>query len=200
MPRPPASAIWRFASRTLLWLVPCLAGWYALAPFHARPVAWSARLVVDAISRGIVTGLEWSGRTVTFVTDVAVLTRSGERAVLAPELDPLVYTYGAAFFAALALASRMPISRLLLGIVVLLPFQAWGVAFEVLAEVGVKVAPAVAAQAGITGLTRQLVPLGFQLGSLIFPVLVPVVAWAALGGMAPLVQRGQPGSAGISER
>jgi hypothetical protein len=200
MPRPPASAIWRFALRTLLWLVPSLAAWYALAPLHVRPVAWIARVVVDAISRGIVTGLEWSGRTVTFVTDVAVLTQSGARAVLAPELDPLVYTYGAAFFAALALASRMRFSRLLLGIVVLLPFQAWGVAFEVLAEVGVKVAPAVAAQAGITGFTRPLVPLGFQLGSLICPVLAPVVAWAMLGGMSPLLHRGPLESGVISER
>jgi hypothetical protein len=38
----------------------------------------------------------------------------------------------------------------------------------------------VAVQAGIVGWRREFAALGFQLGSLIFPALVPVAAWAAL--------------------
>ena len=74
---------------------------------------------------------------------------------------------------------------IVLGLLILLPFQAWGVAFEVLVEIGVKAPREAAVAAGIGDFERELLPLAYQAGSLLFPVLVPVGAWAALGGLRP---------------
>jgi hypothetical protein len=185
MPRPSDREVLRFALRVAAWLVPCLAAWYFLAPFHARPVAWLARLGVAVLARDIVTGLEWAGATVTFLTDIAIRVADGREGLLTVDTNPLVYTYGMALFAALSLASRMTPARIVLGLLILLPFQAWGVAFEVLVEIGVKAPREAAVAAGIGDFERELLPLAYQAGSLLFPVLVPVGAWAALGGLRP---------------
>jgi hypothetical protein len=63
---------------------------------------------------------------------------------------------------------------------VLLPFQNWGIAFDFLAEVGIKLGPDVSAQAGLPGWRMKLIVLGYQVGNLIFPSIVPVVLWSVL--------------------
>ena len=60
----------------------------------------------------------------------------------------------------------------------LLPFQGWGIAFDFLAQVGIKLGPAVAAQAGLGGWRVEAIAIGYQIGTLILPSLVPVVLWA----------------------
>ena len=47
-------------------------------------------------------------------------------------------------------------------------------------QVAVSLGPEVAAQAGVVGWRREAVVLGYQLGSLVLPSVVPVVLWAAL--------------------
>ena len=186
MGRPPAREVWHFAARVAAWLAPCVAAWYLLAPAHARPVAWMAREIVGAGLGRRVT-LEWQGALVAFVTDIALPAAGGREALLAVEVNPLVYTYGVALFAALALASRLPLSRALLGLALLLPFQAWGVAFDALVEIGVKGPFGAASAAGFSDLQRQLLPLAYQAGALLFPGLAPVAAWALLGGARGLL-------------
>jgi hypothetical protein len=127
-----------------------------------------------------VTGVELQGREIEFVTRLTTVTASGETAVLVPGVNPLVYTYGLAFFLALMLAARPRIRPIVAGALALLPFQAWGIAFELLLQVGVSLGPDVAAQARIGGLEREAIALGYQLGSLILPPVVPVLLWAGL--------------------
>ena len=76
------------------------------------------------------------------------------------------------------LAARAKAWKILVGAAVLLPFQSWGIAFDFLAQVGVRLGPEVSAQAGLQGWRAETIALGYQLGSLIFPTLLPVVVWA----------------------
>ena len=62
----------------------------------------------------------------------------------------------------------------------LLPFQNWGIAFDFLAQVGIKLGPDVSAQASLFGLRVEAIALGYQIGNLIFPSLIPVVLWTVL--------------------
>jgi hypothetical protein len=98
--------------------------------------------------------------------------------LLTPEINPLLYTFGLALFLALMLADRVRWWKIPLGVVVLLPFQAWGIAFEVLAQC-MQLGPDVSAQTGLSGWRQVAVGVGYQLGALIFPSLVPVVLWAS---------------------
>jgi hypothetical protein len=69
----------------------------------------------------------------------------------------------------------------------LLPFQAWGAAFDFLAQVGVKSGTEVATLAGLVGWRAEIIALAYQLGTLMFPVLAPVALW--VGFNQPLLAR-----------
>jgi len=113
------------------------------------------------------------------VTGLAMVAPSGETGVAVVEINPMVSTYGAALFVSLALASGARTRTLVLGLAMLLPFQAWSIAFDFLAQL-VRIDPALALQAGLVGWKSEFVAFGYQLGSLICPVLAPVAIWAGL--------------------
>lgn len=168
----------RFVLRTVLWLPPCLAAWYFSAPYHAELVSGLARGVANVFHSGLVSGVERDGTNLVFVTRIQVPAEGGRTGVLVPEVNPLIYTYGLAFFVALMLASRARIWGLVAGAAALLPFQAWGVAFDFLAQL-VRAGPEIGARAGLAGGKLEAIALAYQLGSLIFPPVVPVLLWAA---------------------
>ena len=173
-----APSLGKFVLRTILWLPPCFAAWYLSAQYHAAVAGALARLLVDQFKSGIVSALEQPGIDLVFVTTLEVHPEPGQTALLLPEVNPLLYTYGLAFFLALMLAARAKWWKILVGAVVLLPFQSWGIAFDFLVQVGVKLGPEVSAQAGLLGWRREFIALGYQIGNLIFPSLIPVVLWA----------------------
>ena len=122
----------RFVLRVFLWLPACLAAWYYSATQHAAIAGWLARIFIDQFKSGIVTALERSGVDLVFVTSIKVHPAPGQTALLLPEVNPLVYTYGLAFMAALMLGARAKWWKIVICIVALLPFQAWGIAFDFL--------------------------------------------------------------------
>lgn len=167
-----------FILRTLLWLPPCLAAWYFGARIHAAIAGGLARVLVALFKPGIVSGVEQPGVDLVFVTTLEVQPAPGQVALLLPEVNPLLYTFGLAFFVALMLAARAPWWKILAGAALLLPFQGWGIAFDFLAQVGVRLGPGIAAQAGLSGWRTEAIALGYQVGALILPSLMPVVLWA----------------------
>lgn len=173
----PRDPIWRFALRVLAWLVPCFAAWYLAAPWYDRPAAWLARILIDLWRDGLVAGVELQAHLATFVTTLVAQDAEGRSGNLVLEVNPLVYGYGAPLLFALLAASGARWRRFALGAVILLPFQAWGIAFDVLAQV-LRTTPALAAQAGLAGARAEIAALAYQLGSLILPPLVPLVLWA----------------------
>ena len=173
-----AASLKQFVLRTFLWMPPCFAAWYFSAPWHTAIAGWLARIIANLFSSGIVSALERSGLDLVFVTTIKVYPAPGQAALLVPEVNPLLYTYGLALFLSLMLADRARWWKILVGAAVLLPFQSWGIAFDFLAQVGVRLGPEVSAQAGLQGWRAETIALGYQLGSLIFPTLLPVVVWA----------------------
>jgi hypothetical protein len=173
-----ATGLGAFVLRTFLWLPACFAAWYFSAQLQAAVVGRLARVLVELFKSGIVSALERSGFELVFVTTLEVHPVPGQTAVLLAEVNPLLYTYGLALFLALMLASRARWWTILVGAVALLPFQSFGVACDFLVQVGVRFGPDVAAQAGLLDWRREAIALGYQLGSLILPSLVPVVMWA----------------------
>lgn len=167
-----------FIARVLLLLAPCFAAWYFTAPYHSAVVGPVALQFVEPWRVGLVTEIERTGFMLAFVTTIETRSSTGQAGLLVAEVNPLLYTYGLALFAALMLATRARIWKILLGAAILLPFHAWGVAFDFLAQVGVLSGPEVAARAGMHGWRREAIALGYQAGTLIFPSLVPVMLWA----------------------
>lgn len=168
-----------FVLRTLLWLPACLVAWHLAATQHSAVTGVLAVLLLYLLHPGLVTALEQPAVDLAFVTSLKVTASAGQVGVLVPEVNPLLYTYGLAFFLALMLAARARWWTILAGSALLLPFQAWGIAFDFLAQVGIKLGPAVAAQAGLGGWRVEAIAIGYQFGTLILPSLAPVFLWAA---------------------
>lgn len=176
MSRPPL-ALGTFVLRVFLWLPPCFAAWYLAAPVHTELAAGFARFFI-ALFNGLLVSATENGAELVFVTTLKV-EQVGGAGLLTVDVNPLIYTYGLALFLALMLASRARLWRLAVGAAILLPFQGWGIGFDFLAQVGAKLGPEVAAQAGLLG-AREVIALAYQAGNLIFPSLAPVAAWVAL--------------------
>ena len=185
--RMPPERLGGFVLRTAAWLPPCLAAWYAVARYHAVLVGWGASLLANALSPQLVSSVERDGATLQFVTRIVVHPTPDTTGVLVPEVNPLLYTFGIAFFVALMLASRSAWWKIALGLLVLLPFQAWGAAFDLLAQLAVRLGPLVSVQAGLMGWKQEAIALGYQAGSLIFPPVVPVVLWGVFN--RPFLER-----------
>lgn len=170
----------KFFARTLLWLPLCFSAWYFSGPYHASIVGQLALGLVNQFAPDIVSDLEQTGFNLVFVTTLRVHPEEGQSAQLLAEVNPLIYTYGLAFFFAMMLASDGKWWKVFGGAVALLPFESWGVAFDFLAQIGIKSGPDISAQVGLSGWHLEAIALGYQLGYLIFPGLIPVVLWAVL--------------------
>jgi hypothetical protein len=165
----------------LLLLPLCLAAWY----FAADAIGWvPARLAAPVISSaaGKATPVEAGPRQVAYAVDVVGPYRPGgaQRAEARVEVHAATYTFGIAIFVALALAVRgwrRP-ARLGLGVAILLPLPAFGIACDALLQLASS--PQLGALLAWSGGTREAIVLGYQLGSLLLPTLAPIVAWLAL--------------------
>ena len=170
-----------FFIRAFLWLPPCFFVCYLTAPTHPAIAGWFARVIVNIVTPGVVVALERSGSELAFVTTIKIYPALGQAALLLPEVNALIYTYGLAVFLALMLAERAKLRKIAIGAVIHLLFQCWGIAFDFLVQVGVRLGPELVTQANLRGWRVEAIALGYQLGVLIFPPLVPVILWAYLG-------------------
>ena len=59
-----------FILRTVLLLAPCFAGWFFIAPYHAAILAPLSQLLVEPWRVGLVSAVERTGATLTFVTGI----------------------------------------------------------------------------------------------------------------------------------
>ena len=100
---------------------------------------------------------------------------------IALDAHMLKYCYGMPLLTALMIASgpRGWWWKLLLGLVILVPIQAWGLSAEWLLQVALYSGPAPAAQAGFGSIAANLIGAGYQLGFLVLPPLAPVLIWLA---------------------
>jgi hypothetical protein len=181
MPRA-RSVVAGFFVRTLLWLVPALALWYWARNFVVMPVAWLAGGIMRYLFPHWVSGTELDGITQTLITRLGVPQAGGQLADLTPEVGVLTYCYGLPLLLALFLAARakglwwkMPVCAL-----GLLPFQAWGVCFAWLIPVAVHSGQFTRSVTYFNEWEVNLIGLGYQLGFLLLPTLIPLLMWLYL--------------------
>lgn len=177
----PRNPLGDFFLRTLLALAGALAIWYWGRELAVRPIAWLAEPVMRLWHGGWVSGVEQDGATLALLTGIRVSYTGGRVAELAPEVNALAYAFGLPFVAALLVGARarglwwkLPVSAL-----ALLPFQVWGVCFSWLVQVAVHANQLMTSQARFSDFQLNAYGLGYQLGFLIFPTLIPVLLWLA---------------------
>jgi hypothetical protein len=165
----------QFILRLLICLPLAFIAWH----FLAGPIAWALSYLVDGarslfLSRTI-GRIEVNAGMIIFPVRADPSSFGGKVVELLVEIDPRLFTYGAPVFAALMVAAGAKIRFLLLGLALLLPFQAWGVFFDLLKQIAFPTVEGMPKNLGFEGVPREFVALAYQFGVLILPMLVPVI-------------------------
>lgn len=175
-----------FLLKAAMWLPLCLAFWYWQAQWLNGPAALLSSWLMHYYFPEWVESAEWAHRTVILATtlklDITSAVQDGKFAAMVVEANPLIYGYGLPIFVALSLASgdTKRLKKLIFGALILIPFQVWGVCFDLLKQVAITAGPAVNNQLGFDPWQREGIAFGYQLGTLILPTLAPIVIWLSL--------------------
>ena len=174
----------RFVLRVIAWLPLTFAVWYLAAPLLVWPVALLAELFTRS-TFDWVKSVEQIGPLITFVTSLKPAegaNPAGVKAVVSVESNVLLFSFGLPMLAALILAAREPrrVRMLLLGFVVLLPFQTFSVVADFLKNVAILAPPAVSSQTGISAFQREVIAFCYQFGTLILPTVAPAIVWVLM--------------------
>jgi hypothetical protein len=175
------SAISGLFWRTLLWLIPMLALWYWAREIVVRvPATWA-----DFAMRGLfswVEGTQLEGTVQSLLTTIPVPHASGREALATPEAHILSYCYGLPLLFALFLGAKAKGLwwKLPVGFFALTPFQAWGICFTWLLTLTHATGDTVAMTTRFTAFDNNVIALGYQLGYLLFPAMVPILLWVYL--------------------
>jgi hypothetical protein len=174
----------RFVLRVIAWLPLTFAVWYLAAPLLVWPVALLAELFTRS-TFDWVKSVEQMGPLITFVTSLKPAegaNPAGVKAVVSVESNVLLFSFGLPMLAALILAAREPhrVRVLLIGFVVLLPFQTFSVVADFLKNVAILAPPAVSSQTGINAFQREVIAFCYQFGTLILPTVAPAIVWVLM--------------------
>lgn len=171
----------RFFGHSILWLMVALAVWYPLRQWMVLPAAWLAAELMQAVFPRWAVGADLAGDAHVLLTTLKVWGPDNRWGELAPEVNGLVFAYGAPLLAALLLASRTRHLwwKLPAGLLALVPFQAFGIGFMWAMQVAVIAGDQTRGQTRIGTWESNLIAAGYQFGFLILPTLVPVLLWIA---------------------
>lgn len=175
--------LYSFLLKGALALPFCLALWYWQAEIFNWPAAKLSGSILSWLFSWV-ESVDWGHRLLDVNTtlQVDVPGQAGRIALMVAEVNPLIYSYGLPLYFALFIASgnQRHWGKLLLGALILVPIQTWGICFDILKQVAISAGPAVSSQAGFSDLQRDVIALCYQLGYLILPTLAPVVVWLLL--------------------
>ncbi len=176
--------------------------WYLAAAYHLAPVTWLAEQVVRFVAPDALMWLRLDGHTLVLASNFghdaagAVVSPPVGDDVLGFHSNPLIYSYSLPLLYALILATpgQAKWANLLWGIFLILPTEVFSMVFSVLKTLTFDVGAAFRAQQGVTPLGADAIALAYQFGTLILPMIAPLVIWMGLSrdfmlGLAPQLQR-----------
>jgi hypothetical protein len=169
----------QFVLRLIICLPLAFVAWHFLADAIAWALSYPVDFVRSQFMNRTVVRVEVGAGMLIFPVRADAYSFGGKAVELLLEVDVRLYTYGAPVFAALMIAAGAKIRFLLLGLLFLLPFQAWGVFFDLLKQLAFPTVEGIPKNLGLEGLPREFIALGYQFGVLILPMLAPVVLAAA---------------------
>ena len=177
--------LYAFLLKAVLWLPVCLGLWYWMAEWFNGPAVMVSGWIMKTFFSGWVDSVEWSHRILSVSTTLKLEMSPGMQAgeyALILEVNPLTYGFGLPLFVAIFLAGNEANRwrKLALGALLLIPFQAWGICFDLLKQAAVTAAPTVSEQTGFSPWKIEGIALGYQFGTLILPALAPIGLWLAL--------------------
>lgn len=184
------SALRGFLLRTLIWLPICFGAWYFLSILFTPPLAALVDTVLSAGFPSVIERVLADGNSLTVLTRIqpAATDRAGE---LLFDLNPLKYGYCVPLYTALVLATDgddlVRALHWLLGMVVLLAVQVFGISAEILKVIAFQLGADGRAALDFAPWGYETLVLAYQLGYLILPPVLPIMLWLGQFGGAWLM-------------
>lgn len=177
-----------------MWMIFGFMLWFYLSAFHGAP----ARIMADYILSDI---LGDSFRQIivepnqNFLfqveTNIQYLFRDGTEELLGFIVNPLVYSYGLPLLFGLVMGSDVNWLRklviMLIGYASITLVQVWGVVFQSLKMLAFNFGEQSHVFVTQAGVSDSTIAMGYQLGTLIFPALIPIFVWVLTN--RPLVEQ-----------
>lgn len=173
----------RFLLRLLIWLPLSFAAWYLLAGYLIVPVGWFTSLWLEIFASGKIESITASDKLLIIKTHLEAATPDGRMGYLLLEINPLSYCWSFPLLMAMTLSAGMQHMlgfRLAGGFIALLPFQGFGVVFELLKLATIQYGPEISSQMGYGSLGREFIALGYQFGFLMLPVISTSAIWIVM--------------------
>jgi hypothetical protein len=195
-----ADPVTRFALAVVVLLPFYLFIWYVAAPLLNWPLAAAADWLLPGLFPGTFVAVVQEGLALDVITrlplpdELRAQMPPGTTGDLTFSVNPLIYSYGLPFFTALAIAvpggEGDKWLRWLWGLPWLLAAQVFGVCMDSLKTVLIQFSSGSAEMQQLAAWQREGIALGYQLGFLILPSVLPVVLWMTLfrGFLASLVK------------
>ena len=186
MPRSPLN---RLLLKLLLWLPIVCAAWYYLSIVTTMPLATLVDLLMTHLFPEAIAQVTQKGNALLVATQALPqqAAASADPRSIAPAVElvftinPLIYGWCVPLYTALILASPGTEGQLwvrwLLGMLILLPVQLWGIGFDIAKTVLFDLGPETSARLGFSAWQSNLVALGYQFGSLMLPAVAPLAIW-----------------------
>ena len=176
-----ATLIGRFLLLAIVWLAVLLPLWYWAAKWFAAPPIWLAGTVMKSLFSWV-DGFAQEGVNAVLHTLVQVRMQGSQGDALgelAPEVSYPTYGYGLVLLWAMLLASRTERWWLkgLIGSLLLIPVQAWGICFQWLRDVVILSGPSGAAYLQYPRWVNDVVAYGYQFGFLMLTPVAPIMLW-----------------------
>ncbi|MCB1581942.1 MAG: exosortase H-associated membrane protein [Marinicella sp.] len=173
----------------LLYLPLCFFIWFYAAPILVLPVKYLAETVLVLWQNELFNGINQQGFLLNIETLIFPENQIGaaanQLAVLDVVVNPMKYGYGLAVFVGLVISLpetsvRYRFVQVLIGYLLICLIQANGVFWETCKTLMFDGGPAGLEAINQTGINHDLVAAMYQMSYLIFPAVVPVVAWMIL--------------------
>ncbi len=176
-----------FFLRAIAAVVVVTALWMPVADYLSRPASYLAGMALES-SVFLVKGFTIGPKHFTLNTHIRVkrlgeIHSSGKQIIhvtpVSVSTNPLYYCYGLPLLYGLLLAAsrRKLLKKILLGGIILIPFQAFGIAMSVLVQLVANPSRAVVDEMAFSYLQTMGVAYGFQLNNGFIPTLSAILLW-----------------------
>lgn len=183
--RAKASPLAWFLVKALVGLLLLTGLWSMVSRWTSFPVGVLTGVTLEVAAGDWVQSAHTKPGTIEVQTRLAVRTQ-GRDAEVVVEADPAHFGYGLPIFLALLWtagswrgALKGLAARSLLGYVILMPGQVFSLSMELLRQMVIAI-PGGARALGIAQWQLEGIALGYQLGSLVVPSLIPILLWVWL--------------------
>ena len=176
--------------------------WYLSATFHLAPITVLTQIIIDAFFPDALMWLKLDNYTLVVASNFGadasgnIVSPPAGEDVLGFHLNPLIYCYSLPLLCALILATPGDDKwlNLLLGALLILPTEVFSMVFSVLKTLTFDVGYAFQQQQAITPFGADVIAFCYQLGTLVLPMVAPLIIWVALHrrfiiSLAPQLER-----------